>query len=75
MLPALWLCHDLDAQRSQFGRLLRRGLAADQAKALMPRCQVCITATLGRKRRHRPPNPTPPGAGNPRPQPHTEGET
>ena len=39
-----------EAQRRQFGRLLHRGLTAEEAKALMPRCQVCITATLlGRK--------------------------
>jgi hypothetical protein len=37
-------------QRRQFGRLLRRGLTTTDAKALMPRCQICLTAILGRKR-------------------------
>jgi hypothetical protein len=37
-------------QRRQFGRLLRRGLTTTDAKALMPRCQTCLTAILGRKR-------------------------
>jgi hypothetical protein len=35
-----------DAQRRQFGRLLNRGLTAEEVKALMPRCQKCMTVTL-----------------------------
>lgn len=34
------------ARRRQYGRLLRRGFSADQAKAAMPRCQKCVTRWL-----------------------------
>ncbi len=33
-------------QRTQFGRLLRRGWTAGQAKAVLPRCQKCLTWLL-----------------------------
>lgn len=33
-------------QRAQFGRLMRRGLSEADTKAIMPRCQKCITVTL-----------------------------
>lgn len=33
-------------QRAQYGRAIRSGLTADEAKALMPRCQKCLTKTL-----------------------------
>jgi hypothetical protein len=33
-------------QRGQFGRAIRHGLTADEAKALMPRCQKCLTMVL-----------------------------
>jgi hypothetical protein len=33
-------------QRRQFGRAIRRGLTVDEAKALMPRCQKCLTQAL-----------------------------
>lgn len=39
--PMTW-----DAERRQFGRLLKRGLVADEAKRLLPRCQKCITQLL-----------------------------
>ena len=37
-------------QRRQYGRLLKRGLATDQAKAAAPRCQKCMTKYLGENR-------------------------
>ena len=37
-------------QRRQFGRAIRHGLTADEAKALMPRCQKCLTEKLFPKR-------------------------
>jgi hypothetical protein len=30
-------------QRRQFARLMHRGFTIDEAKAAMPRCQVCTT--------------------------------
>ena len=33
-------------QRRQFGRLMRLGFGYEDAKALMPRCQKCVTTTL-----------------------------
>jgi hypothetical protein len=33
-------------QRRQFGRLIRAGFDRDQVKALLPRCQKCLTQTL-----------------------------
>jgi hypothetical protein len=33
-------------QRRQWGRLLRRGLTQEQARALAPRCQKCLTTAL-----------------------------
>ena len=38
-------------QRRQYGRLLRRGLSTDHAKAAGPRCQKCMTKYLGRSKR------------------------
>jgi hypothetical protein len=39
-------------QRQQYGRAIRRGLSADEAKKLMPRCQKCVTEILGNGRPH-----------------------
>ena len=33
-------------QRRQYGRLLRRGLSTEEAKAALPRCQKCVTRWL-----------------------------
>jgi hypothetical protein len=33
-------------QRRQFARLMRKGSTHEAATSLMPRCQVCLTATL-----------------------------
>lgn len=33
-------------QRRQFARLLSRGFSREEAKALLPRCQKCVTAAL-----------------------------
>lgn len=33
-------------QRQQFGRLMRKGFSVEDARKLLPRCQVCLTATL-----------------------------
>jgi hypothetical protein len=33
-------------QKRQYGRALRAGLASDEAKRLMPRCQKCLTDIL-----------------------------
>lgn len=33
-------------QRRQFGRAVRAGLSVDEIKALMPRCQKCMTEEL-----------------------------
>jgi hypothetical protein len=44
--PITW-----EAQWQQWGRLMRRGLSPEEAKALMPRCQKCITMTIGQKPR------------------------
>lgn len=33
-------------QRRQFGRLLRLGRSKEEASALLPRCQKCVTAKL-----------------------------
>jgi hypothetical protein len=35
-------------QRKQYGRAIRHGLTPDEAKALMPRCQKCLTKALER---------------------------
>ena len=32
--------------RRQYGRALKRGLSPDEAKALTPRCQKCMTIVL-----------------------------
>ena len=34
------------AQRVQYGRLIRRGLPPAQIKAILPRCQKCVTRWL-----------------------------
>lgn len=39
--PMTW-----EAQRRQFGRLIRRGLTKEQAKEMLPRCQKCMTVYL-----------------------------
>ena len=40
-----------ESERRQYGRVIRdHGLTAEDAKAFMPRCQVCVTSLLGRKR-------------------------
>ena len=33
-------------QRKQYGRLARRGMAPDDIKAVVPRCQKCVTRWL-----------------------------
>jgi hypothetical protein len=35
-----------EQQRRQFGRLIRRGFTAEQAKKILPRCQKCVTTYL-----------------------------
>ena len=35
-----------EAQRRQFGRMMRHGLSPDAAKPLTPRCQKCTTTLL-----------------------------
>jgi hypothetical protein len=39
--PITW-----DTQRRQYGRAIKAGLAEAEAKALMPRCQKCMTKAL-----------------------------
>jgi hypothetical protein len=34
------------AVRVQYGRLLRRGFTEEQVKAVLPRCQTCVTRWL-----------------------------
>ena len=38
-------------RRRQFGRVMRAGLTAEEAKALTPRCQKCMTLVLKARRR------------------------
>jgi hypothetical protein len=33
-------------QRSQFGRLIRRGVTRDQIKDILPRCGKCVTVWM-----------------------------
>ena len=35
-------------RRRQYGRLIRKGLSPQEADAIMPRCQKCITASFDR---------------------------
>jgi len=37
-------------RRYQFGRVIHAGLTPNEAKALMPRCQKCITQALNVRR-------------------------
>jgi SOS response regulatory protein OraA/RecX len=39
--PMTW-----EQQRRQFGRLMRKGFTKDEAKAALPRCQICMTVWL-----------------------------
>jgi hypothetical protein len=39
--PMTW-----ENQRRQFGRLMRRGMTTEETKALLPRCQKCMTTAL-----------------------------
>jgi hypothetical protein len=41
--PMTW-----DAQKRQYARLLKRGMTPAEIKQLLPRCQKCVTATIGR---------------------------
>jgi hypothetical protein len=43
--PMTW-----EAQRRQFGRLMRSGFTKAEAKALLPRCQKCMTVLLENRR-------------------------
>jgi uncharacterized protein with PIN domain len=38
-------------QRRQFGRVMRTGLTVEEARALLPRCQKCMTLVLEARRR------------------------
>jgi hypothetical protein len=33
-------------QRKQYGRLVRRGLPPERIKAILPRCQKCVTRAM-----------------------------
>ena len=34
------------SQKTQLGRLIRRGLAIEKARAILPRCQKCVTRAM-----------------------------
>ena len=39
--PITW-----EAQRRQYGRLIRRGMDPEEIKPIVPRCQKCVTQWL-----------------------------
>lgn len=50
------------ARRVQWGRVKRHGLSDDEIKALLPRCQKCMTVALKLRAESQPAEPGIPGS-------------